>query len=83
MHPAKNTLPDNSRKAIIDLLQKHPAGSVDFASQAKQAHWKVKDTSFIALHELFTDIVRASDKSLVFVEPHRQASEALAIIYPR
>lgn len=56
MHPTKNTLPDNSRKAVIDLLQQHLAASLDLASQAKQAHWNVKGSSFVALHELFDSI---------------------------
>jgi starvation-inducible DNA-binding protein len=56
MHTTKNMLPDNSRQAVIDMLQTHLAASLDLASQAKQAHWNIKGTSFIALHELFDTI---------------------------
>lgn len=56
MHKTRNTLADNSRKAIIDLLDTQLAASLDLASQAKQAHWNVKGSSFIALHELFDTI---------------------------
>jgi starvation-inducible DNA-binding protein len=42
MYPTRNDLPDNTRKAAIELLQKRLADVVDLATQAKQAHWNVK-----------------------------------------
>ena len=56
MHKTKNTLPDNTRKAVISLLQARLADALDLAGQAKQAHWNVKGPGFIALHELFDQI---------------------------
>lgn len=56
MYATKNSLPDNTRKAMIALLQARLVDCLDLASQAKQAHWNVKGPSFIALHELFDQI---------------------------
>lgn len=56
MHKTKIDIPDNTRKAVIELLQARLADAVDLATQAKQAHWNVKGPSFIALHELFDKI---------------------------
>ena len=56
MHRTKIDLPDNTRKAITDLMQARLADAVDLATQTKQAHWNVKGPSFIALHELFDKI---------------------------
>ena len=56
MYPTRNDLPDNTRKAAIELLQKRLADVVDLGTQAKQAHWNVKGPNFIALHELFDSV---------------------------
>ena len=56
MYKSRIDLPDNVRKAAIELLQPRLADAVDLATQAKQAHWNVKGPSFIALHELFDKI---------------------------
>lgn len=56
MYRTRNDLPDNTRKAAIELLQKRLADVVDLSTQAKQAHWNVKGPNFIALHELFDSI---------------------------
>lgn len=53
MTETRNTLPDNTRKAMIELLQASLADGVDLQTQVKQAHWNVKGPSFIGLHELF------------------------------
>ena len=42
---------------MIDLLNQQLADAIDLAYQAKQAHWNVKGPSFIALHELFDEVV--------------------------
>ena len=38
MHRTKIDLPDNTRKAITDLMQARLADAVDLATQTKQAH---------------------------------------------
>ena len=60
MYPTRNDLPDNTRKAAIELLQKRLADVVDLSTQAKQAHWNVKGPNFIALHELFDSVASMS-----------------------
>jgi len=62
MHKTKIDIPENTRKAAIELLQARLADAVDLATQVKQAHWNVKGPNFIGLHELFdkvADEVRA------------------------
>jgi starvation-inducible DNA-binding protein len=56
MHETRNDLPDNIRKAAIDLLQARLADVVDLVTQAKQAHWNVKGPSFVGLHDLFEKV---------------------------
>ena len=41
------------RDSMNALLNQQLADTVDLYSQVKQAHWNVKGTHFIALHELF------------------------------
>ena len=55
--PTRNDLPDKVRRGIVDLLNEQLADTLDLALQAKQAHWNVKGPNFIALHELFDDVV--------------------------
>jgi starvation-inducible DNA-binding protein len=56
MHRTKDDLPEATRKKIIDLLQARLADVIDLITQTKQAHWNVKGSNFIALHELFDRI---------------------------
>jgi starvation-inducible DNA-binding protein len=56
VHRTRNTLPDNTRKTMIELLQTSLCDGVDLQSQVKQAHWNVKGPDFIGLHELFDQI---------------------------
>ena len=58
MHKTRNDLPDNIRKAAIDLLQARLADAVDLVTQAKQAHWNVKGPSFVSLHDLFEKVAK-------------------------
>lgn len=51
-----NDLPDNTRKAMIALLNARLADAIDLRLSIKQAHWNVKGPTFIALHELFDQI---------------------------
>lgn len=47
------TLGDNIREKSIGLLAVTLTDLVDLERQVKAAHWNVRGTSFIALHELF------------------------------
>lgn len=59
MYNTRNTLSENVRAASIDLLNKHLSASIDLEAQVKQAHWNVRGTNFIALHELFDTVAAA------------------------
>ncbi len=52
----RNSLPEKTRIEIAALLQARLADSIDLMMQAKQAHWNVKGSNFIALHELFDKV---------------------------
>lgn len=53
MHKTRNDLPDNTRKAMIALLNARLADAIDLRLAFKQAHWNVKGPNFIAVHEMF------------------------------
>lgn len=62
MFPTKNSLPEEIRSKVVQLLQGHLANSIDIYLQIKQAHWNVKGPGFIALHELFDEIAESSEE---------------------
>jgi starvation-inducible DNA-binding protein len=49
-------VPENSRQALIALLNARLADSIDIRSQVKWAHWNLKGLHFIQLHELFDSV---------------------------
>ncbi len=51
-------LPESAREQLIELLNARLADTFDLYSQVKQAHWNVKGSDFIQLHELY-DLVAA------------------------
>ena len=53
----QNDLAEKVRRGAIELLNQQLADALDAALQAKQAHWNVKGPNFIALHELFDEVV--------------------------
>jgi starvation-inducible DNA-binding protein len=59
MLSTKNDLPLKTRKSMVELLNQLLADGSDLRSQAKQAHWNVKGSNFIALHLLFDEIATA------------------------
>ena len=56
MYSTNNSLPLESRAAVIELLNNRLADAIDLKTQAKQAHWNLRGPSFFALHELFDQI---------------------------
>jgi starvation-inducible DNA-binding protein len=56
MHPTKNDLPQDTRAAMVKLLNARLAVAIDLKLQAKQAHWSVRGPHFISLHELFDQV---------------------------
>lgn len=49
-------LKENTRHEIIQILNARLADTLDLKLQTKHAHWNVKGSDFIQLHELFDDI---------------------------
>jgi starvation-inducible DNA-binding protein len=58
-------LSGKTRDGVIALLNARLADAFDLYSQLKQAHWNVKGSDFIQLHELFDEIAASI---LVFVD---------------
>src|SRR5207247_10318549 len=56
MNPTKNDLPEASRSKVIGLCNDRLADAIDLQTQCKYAHWNVKGSNFIALHELFDKV---------------------------
>jgi starvation-inducible DNA-binding protein len=56
MNATRNDLPEETRQAMVTLLNHRLADALDLYLQTKQAHWNVKGPSFIALHELFDSV---------------------------
>ncbi|HLJ65703.1 MAG TPA: DNA starvation/stationary phase protection protein Dps [Stellaceae bacterium] len=53
MFRTRNTLSDNARAKSVSVLNHNLAAAIDLRAQAKQAHWTVRGSDFIAVHELF------------------------------
>ena len=49
----KNDIPEDARRAMVELLNQQLADAIDLGLQCKQAHWNVKGANFLSLHELF------------------------------
>src|ERR1700675_1978219 len=56
MFKTKNALSEATRSKVVELLNARLADCIDLQTQTKQAHWNVKGTNFIALHELFDKV---------------------------
>lgn len=49
------------RSSLIAVLNQSLSDSIDLHSQAKQAHWNVKGTNFLQLHELFDQVATQTE----------------------
>ena len=56
MHETHNSLSEDTRERMIELLNNRLADGVDLSTQAKSAHWNVKGPQFVGLHELFDKV---------------------------
>jgi starvation-inducible DNA-binding protein len=59
MFETRNDLPEESREKIIALLNARLADTFDLYSQLKQAHWSVRGSDFIQLHELYDTVAES------------------------
>ncbi len=62
MYETLNDLSPSIRERMIELLNARLADAIDLRTQLKVAHWNVKGPHFIALHELFDEIVEDADE---------------------
>jgi starvation-inducible DNA-binding protein len=53
LHETRIDIPADARAKLVSLLNRQLADSLDLYTQAKYAHWNVKGSDFIQLHELF------------------------------
>jgi starvation-inducible DNA-binding protein len=56
MYETRIDIPKATREKLIDLTNQQLADSLDLYTQTKQAHWNVKGSDFIQLHELFDEL---------------------------
>ena len=69
---ARNTLSENIRTETSQLLNRHLAAAIDLHGQLRQAHWRVRRPTFIAVHGLF-DSVAGEAKTYSDLLPERAA----------
>jgi starvation-inducible DNA-binding protein len=67
-------IPEASRDKLVELLNARLADTFDLYSQLKQAHWNVKGSDFIQLHELY-DMV--AESVLEYVDAIAERATAL------
>jgi starvation-inducible DNA-binding protein len=56
LHETRIDIPEDSRQKLVDLLNRQLADTTDLFTQLKYAHWNVKGSDFIQLHELFDQV---------------------------
>lgn len=59
--PSRVALSLETRRKMAVLLNGLVADALDLYSQAKQAHWNVRGSDFMALHELFDKVAEEAD----------------------
>jgi starvation-inducible DNA-binding protein len=65
---------DETRDEIVELLNARLADTFDLYSQVKHAHWNVKGSDFIQLHELYDTV---AENVLEFVDEIAERATAL------
>lgn len=51
-HKTRNDMPSNAKATAISLLNQNLATLIDLALITKQAHWNLKGSNFIGVHEM-------------------------------
>lgn len=67
MPDTRNDIAAKTRTKVASLLNARLADLLDLYSQIKQAHWNVKGSSFIGLHELFDTIAEEIEEHIDLV----------------
>ena len=58
MHKTHNSLPEEQRTKLVEVLNRRLVDSIDLMLQVKQAYWNVQGPQFTVLHALFGQIAR-------------------------
>jgi starvation-inducible DNA-binding protein len=74
MFETRNDLDAESREKTVALLNARLADTFDLYSQLKQAHWSVRGSDFIQLHELYDTV---AESVLGFVDEIAERATAL------
>jgi starvation-inducible DNA-binding protein len=74
MFETRIDLDAESREKLVELLNARLADTFDLYSQLKQAHWSVRGSDFIQLHELYDTI---AESVLEFVDEIAERATAL------
>ena len=74
MFETRNDLDEASREKLVALLNARLADTFDLYSQLKQAHWSVRGSDFIQLHELYDTV---AESVLEFVDEIAERAAAL------
>jgi starvation-inducible DNA-binding protein len=81
-HPTYKTginLSEDTREKLIELLNARLADSLDFSTQAKQAHWNVKGMHFYQLHLLFDKVAEHAEEYVDLVAERATALGGIAM----
>ena len=70
---------ESSREELVQLLNARLADTFDLYSQLKQAHWNVKGSDFIQLHELYDAIAENVLESVDMIAERATALGGLAL----
>ena len=74
MFDTRNDLDEATREKLVTLLNARLADTFDLYSQLKQAHWSVRGSDFIQLHELYDTV---AESVLEFVDEIAERAAAL------
>jgi starvation-inducible DNA-binding protein len=74
MFETRNDLDAASREKLVELLNARLADTFDLYSQLKHAHWNVRGSDFIQLHELYDTI---AESVIEFVDEIAERATAL------
>jgi starvation-inducible DNA-binding protein len=72
-------IPEKSREDLVQLLNARLADTFDLYSHLKQAHWNVKGSDFIQLHELYDEIAASVVEYVDMIAERATALGGLAL----
>ena len=70
MPKKNNALHEQQQAKLIELLNRRLADAIDLQLQSKQAYWNVKGPNFMALRELFDQLVQGVEEYTNLIAEH-------------